>query len=90
MMHTLGPWRQKDTLGYNDTEIYADDRLVAQVRDGDRDGPLIAAAPDMLRVLKDVLVGVQWNVEWGDAGRGRINGLKLMVEHVIAKAEGKD
>ena len=49
--HTPGPWEQRDTPGYNDTEIWAGKVVVAKVRDGDCDGPLIAAAPDMLDAL---------------------------------------
>lgn len=51
--HTPGPWAQRDTDGYNDTEIVgANGTVVALVRDGDFDGPLVRAAPDMLAALQ--------------------------------------
>lgn len=54
MPHTPGPWEQRDTPGYNDTEIWAGKMPVAKVRDGDYDSRLIAAAPDMLAALEAV------------------------------------
>lgn len=55
MTHTPGPWEQRDTPGYNDTEIWAGNMLVAKVRDGDHDGPLVAAAPELLTELQELV-----------------------------------
>ncbi len=45
---------------------------------------LIAAAPEMLQTLKDVLN----SIEWRSTQPGQINGVKTLVERAIAMATG--
>ena len=86
MNHTPGPWRvvhTGDDRTFIDTEE-SNDNFIAQV---DRNVPeyednatLIAAAPELLSILKDLLT-------WDD---GNLPGdLMDIAQRTIAKAEGK-
>lgn len=86
MTHTLGPWERRDIPGYNDTEIWADKTLVAKVRDGDFDGPLIAAAPDLLAALQKLVEHAEESI---------LNGWRIPevfddARAAISKATGRD
>lgn len=95
--HTEGPWVQQDTPGYNDTKIVgANGSVVAMVRDGDFDGPLITAAPVMLAALKTAAEIFDDMMRRGVIGEspnygGYYTGPKALdcIQNAIAKAEGR-
>lgn len=88
--HTPGPWEVKESCeplstGWNDPKclVLVNGELLADLSfmdDGSHsaNAHLIAAAPELLEALKDIVNGV-----------GRQEGYVVRAQRVIAKAEGK-
>lgn len=84
--HTPGPW----TVGYNDNQcVYSDYRQVASVqcnqKEWEANARLIAAAPELLEALKEVLAWASYGVP-----NARKEQMRKAVGGAIAKAEGRD
>jgi len=102
MKQTQSKWSIKKTKVFHDDkrvgtnfDIYEGHELnvVARVRRGDRN--LVASAPEMLELLKDILVEVRPEISRVNeaAGRTIFNPVATetidMAKELIAKAEGK-
>ena len=103
MKHTPGPWRIEDiesTQPYTEYDVYADDHRVMHVHgidDGaEANARLIAAAPDLLLTLKDLIgwIDISGLAKTKDGGCGPFayKGTEYEVvsnaRAAIAKAEG--
>jgi hypothetical protein len=90
--HTPGPWTHKATAGDHDFAVYpeATGRDLALVRDfNEANARLIAAAPEMLEALRDMLADLDMH---GIAllGLDRGPGAMDKARAAIAKAQGHD
>ncbi len=98
--HTPGPWVYDEGIVYPQ-EDHAGQAWIADIRgavDADANARLIAAAPDLLQALKDILhtLEQEQDVYDGADGTPRANeAMRYLAEHgdairaAIAKAEGK-
>ena len=78
--HTPGPWKTEWRHGHRVLVEYedGDQELIARVSGPESNARLIAAAPEMLRILKGIEPSSGWSSQWFSA-----------IQSVIAKAEGK-
>lgn len=90
--HTPGPWTLKE--GFGTTVLNSDGRLLnldARTNEGMANARLIAAAPELLSLIKDFGDWLEVHLELGhiNAGTANRNGdLVSQIRTVIAKAEG--
>ena len=83
-------WQAQHTAGHathGQTAIYdeANGKDVAIVYDGDANARLIAAAPELLQALEDIITAI------GPYHQDEVQlGIKRIAEAAIAKAEGRD
>ena len=94
--HTPGPWDPKRETDYVPAQVWAEGRQVAEVYGESREiraanARLIAAAPELLNALQDIIAEFWAEYEYPDRAPEHSPTVKEIrkAEHVIRKAKGQ-
>ena len=94
--HTPGPWEAKRETDYVPAQVWAEGRQVAEVYGESREvraanARLIAAAPELLKALLDLMAEFWAEYEYPDRAPEQSPTVKEIrkAEHVIGKAKGE-
>ena len=76
--HTPGPWSARIYGGWDTPRIWSDEGSIAMIQhhasspaEGEANAKLIAAAPDLLASVKELLNCIDSNRDWEEAKRAR-------------------
>jgi hypothetical protein len=89
--HTPGPWQPVRNRNNGRFHVACETHVITETFKNEANANLIAAAPDLLALLRQAVVTVAFVENTSSAGTNRANSkkLRLEIEAAIARADGR-